>query len=169
MPSTILSASRRSLVLFGALLAVVGCAEDARPVVPLVSPTDPVTLRLAKAAERAANALDNISRIDQVRTPMPPPPNFVGVPQQMLQPVTLTWTGPVEQVAQQLAEKAGYTFDKTGAPPPVPITVALDVFERPIIQVLQDIGLQIGRRAEMVVDGQTRRVEIRYAPVEGLL
>ena len=54
-----------------------------------------------------------------------------------------------------------------GAPPPVPPVVALDVENRPVIDILRDVGLQLGSRADIRVDSNRRMVELQYAPNTG--
>ncbi|NTU76206.1 MAG: DotD/TraH family lipoprotein, partial [Alphaproteobacteria bacterium] len=53
-----------------------------------------------------------------------------------------------------------------GSQPPVPLTVTVDVYQKPVIEVFRDIGLQVGQRADLSVDGQGGTVEISYAPVD---
>ena len=44
--------------------------------------------------------------------------------------------------------------------------VNVDVYQQPIMHVLRNIGLQIGRRADVAVDGPGGAIELRYAPGE---
>ena len=73
--------------------------------------------------------------------------------------------GPVEQITQTLANRASYDFSALGAGPPVPIVVSIDVENRPVIEVLRDIGLQMGKRADIRVDSGSRIVEIQYPKI----
>lgn len=47
----------------------------------------------------------------------------------------------------------------------MPLTVAVDVYQKPLIEVLRDIGLQAGTRADVAVDAQNGVIELSYAAV----
>lgn len=129
--------------------------------------SDPVSVRIAEAAERAAAALEIMSLVEQARSPVDVVPAIKNAPPELRQTVTVTWTGPVENITQLLAEVSGYKFATIGYQPPVPVVVNVNAIEQPVIDVLRDIGLQVGRVAEISVDAQTRVVEVRYAPISG--
>ena len=63
---------------------------------------------------------------------------------------------------------AGYAFQTIGMPPPVPVVVSIDVDNKPVIDVLRSIGLQLGVRGDVRVDGRRKMVEIHYAPSTGI-
>lgn len=138
---------------------------------PALAAPDTVTLRLAEAAEKAANSLDNISRIEQVRTPMAQPANadddIAGAPPELAEPVTITWTGPLERYMQAMASRAGYSFRTIGSPPPVPLTVAIDVHQQPLLNAIKSAALQVSGRADVVLDASRQSIEVRYAPTDG--
>jgi defect in organelle trafficking protein DotD len=147
-----------------AVLVLAGCSSS--PVSVATEP-DLVGTRIAQAAEKASVALDSISGIEQQRSPMPVPvADYSAAPQNMMQQITIRWTGPIEQIAQLMANQAGLQFRTQGRPPAVPLTVVVDVYEKPLIEVLRSIGLQAGQRADLNVDGQTGVIEIRYAPAD---
>jgi len=155
-----------SLSLLLVTATIVGCSY---PTTPVATEPDLVGVRIAQASEKAAQALDAISGIEQQRTPLiVAPDDYASVPPQMNEPITLRWTGPVEQIAQTLASRAGLRYLTRGQAPPVPITVVVDVYQQPLIEVLRSIGLQAGRRADIHVDGQMGILEMRYAPVDKL-
>ena len=81
--------------------------------------------------------------------------------------MTVNWVGPVEPIGKTLADRAGYGFVVVGAPPPVPVVVSLDVENAPVIDILRNVGLQLGQRADIKVDGTRKVVEVHYAPVTG--
>lgn len=157
-----------ALLLPLALLGLSGCegmgVSSSKPVVAtaVVAPADPAALRLAAAAEKAASALDDIARVETVRGPAAPAEDFSGAPQELLQPVTLRWSGPIEQVARLLAARAGYRFITLGKAPATPIVINLDVFDKPLLKVLRDVGIQAGERADLKVDPAARQVEVMY-------
>ncbi len=144
------------------LCLLVAACETAPISTPTVSPTDPASLRLAAAAEKAASALDAISRVEQVRGPDAPPDDFTGAPEELMEPVTLSWTGPMEPIVQMMALRAGYAFMVQGKAPPVPIVITLDVFDKPLLKVVRDIGLQAGERADIIVNPALKQMDLRY-------
>ncbi len=131
---------------------------------PRVTAPDPVEERLADAADQAAGALQTLAAIEQARTPTAPVPSVANAPAELRRLVTIDWVGPIAPIAERLAERAGYSFNTIGDAPTVPIVVTLRIQDRPLIDVLRDIGLQAGNRASLAVDANLRRVEVRYGP-----
>ncbi|MCD8571669.1 MAG: DotD/TraH family lipoprotein, partial [Alphaproteobacteria bacterium] len=60
--------------------------------------------------------------------------------------------------------KAGYQFQTVGDKPGTPVVVTINAVNQPVIEVLRDIGLQLGQRGDVRVDGSARIVEIHYPP-----
>ncbi|WP_301102362.1 DotD/TraH family lipoprotein [Propionivibrio sp.] len=148
------------------LLSLAGCAGDAK-VVPLATEPDLVGTRIAQAAEKASSALNAISGIEQQRGPaLPPVEDYSAAPPGLTQLITVKWTGPIEQIGQTLSSRAGFVFNTKGAQPPVPLTVAVDVYQKPLIEVLRDLGSQAGTRADVSVDAQNGVIELSYAAVD---
>jgi defect in organelle trafficking protein DotD len=133
---------------------------------PVATEPDLVSERIAKAAETASLSLNDISGIEQQRTPAPAPVDYTTASDAMIQPITLRWSGPAEQIVQTLSSRAGFSFRTKGNPPPVALTVTIDVYQQPIVEVLHSIGLQLGQRADLAVNGRTNVIEIRYAPAD---
>ncbi|MGE0109798.1 MAG: DotD/TraH family lipoprotein, partial [Bdellovibrionales bacterium] len=48
----------------------------------------------------------------------------------------------------------------------VPLVVNINVYQKPVIEVLRDLGLQLGRRADVTVNGERGLIELRYAAVD---
>jgi defect-in-organelle-trafficking protein DotD len=67
-----------------------------------------------------------------------------------------------------LADRASYSFVTIGNKPPTPLVVNVDVQNQPVIEVLRDIGLQMGVRSDVKVDAERRMIELHYAPVTGI-
>lgn len=165
-----------------AIILVLGCAgflaacdhtpsffssspSSSSDVTPIAAEPDIVTAKLEQAADKASHALDTIAGIEQQRAPASPPiEDYSGAPNNLTQPITIRWSGPIEQITKTLADHAGLRFRVKGSVPPVPLTVTVDAYEQPLIHVLRDIGLQAGQRADLAVDAQSGVVEIRYAP-----
>ena len=133
----------------------------------LVAEPDPVALRLSAAVDKASVALQTLASVEQARNPgvalqMPP-----SAPQELRRIVSVDWTGPIEPIARSLADRAGYQVQINGDRPPVPVVVSVVAREKSVIEVLRDVGLQAGQRADVVVDPDHHIVELNYAPVSG--
>lgn len=153
-----------ALMALGGVILLAAC-EQSTTVTPVATEPDIVTAKLEQAADKASQALDSIAGIEQQRSPVSPQiEDYTGAPPNLTQPITLRWSGPIEQIGKTLAERAGLRFRVKGSVPPVPLTVTVDVYQQPLIHVLRDIGLQAGQRADLAVDAQGGVVEIRYAP-----
>ncbi len=129
---------------------------------------DRVSLMMAQAADRASSALETLAAVEQSRSPGVAVSPIVDAPPELQRAITVSWTGPVEPIANKLAGRAGYSFQIVGAPPPVPAVVTVNVENEPVIEVLRSIGLQLGVRADLRIDDASRTVEIHYAPVTGV-
>ncbi|MEA1938878.1 MAG: DotD/TraH family lipoprotein [Pseudomonadota bacterium] len=147
------------LALVPALLG--GCAADKGRELAVLEP-DPITLRLAEAADKASAALQTLAMVEQARTEIINIPVVDEAPDELTRPVSITWVGPIEPVAKRLAERVGYGFNCIGATPTIPVVINIDALQVPVIEVLRDIGLQAGSRAELAVDAQNEMVEVRY-------
>ncbi len=156
----------RSLLLL-AFSALVLSACDQPTITPVATEPDIVTVKLAQAADKASRALDSIAGIEQQRSPATPPvEDYSGAPSNLMQPVTIRWSGDIQPIAKVLAERAGLRFRVKGNVPPIPLTVNIDAYQQPILHILHDIGLQAGHRADLAVDGASGAVELRYAPAD---
>jgi defect-in-organelle-trafficking protein DotD len=165
----LMSTTAKFFSLLGCLALFAGCddlSSGGASVTPVAAEPDIVTVKLAQAADKASQALDSIAGIEQQRGPTPPIDDFNSAPSNLMQPVTLRWSGPIEPVTRTLAERAGLKFHVKGSVPPVPLTVNVDVYEQPILHVLRDIGLQAGHRADLAVDAANGIIEVRYAPAD---
>lgn len=161
-----------SLGFLACLFSAGGCASsnqnfsDSHP--QLVASPDAVSAMLADAADRASRSLEKLAAVENARTPGAALAPTNNAPPELSRAVTVSWVGPVEPIAKAMAERAGYNFMPVGAPPPTPVVVSLDAENKPVIDVLRDIGVQLGMRGDIKVDGQQRVVELHYPPNAGL-
>ena len=162
----IASISRKSVLCAAVLGGLVACSPVARIDHPqMVAAPDRVSSMLAEAADKASNALQTLASIEQAKAP---PANLAPIdnaPPELRRAVTVSWTGPVDTITQTLADRASYLFRVYGDMPPVPVVVNIDTENRPIVEVLRDIGLQLGERGDVRVDTVRRTIELHYAPV----
>lgn len=160
------------LPLVCALVLVAGCESmsnvysDGAP--QMVAEPDKVSSMLADAADRASNALETLAAVEYARSPGVAVSPISDAPPELRRAITVNWVGPVEPIAKTLADRAGYGFLVIGNPPPIAIIVSIDAQNRPVIDVLRDLGLQLGMRADIRVDGASKMVEVHYAPNTGV-
>lgn len=134
----------------------------------LVASPDNVSSMLADAAERASKALETLAAVEYSRTPTVDIAPVNNAPTELRRAITVNWIGPAETITKTLADRAGYSFMAIGNTPPVPIVVAIDATNTPIIDVLRDVGLQLGTRGDVRVDSSQKIVEIHYPPNTGV-
>ena len=158
----------RHLVLACIMLSATGCSrfpwEGGSPH-PVVATPDSVAVKLADAADKAANALQSLSAVEQVRTPAPTAPAGPTPTDGLENRMSVDWTGPVEPLLTRLAARSAYTFRAIGQAPAVPMTVKVDTKNQPVYETLRDVGLQLGSRGSLVVDASRQTVELNYGPV----
>ena len=129
---------------------------------------DRVSLLLAEAADKASNALETLAAVEQAKSPGASVQPVSNAPKELLRAMTITWLGPADGLLKRAADRAGYTYITIGDEPPLPLTVNIDAENKTVIDILRDVGLQLGVRADVKVDSNQRMVELHYAPVTGL-
>ena len=161
--------NRKAFVLsvISVLLILAACTPR-RVEQQLVVESDPVSLRLAAAADRASTALQTLASIEQVRTPGASIESANDdIPQELRRTMSLEWSGPIEPLLRRLADRAGYRLQLNGNRPAVPIIISVSSREKSVVEMLRDVGLQSGKRADVVIDVQNKVVELDYAPIFG--
>ncbi len=156
------------LFLVSACSAPTGPEDFSNAHPQLVAQPDSVSAMLAEAADRAANSLQTLAAVEHARTPKATAGPVGDAPLELRRAITVNWVGPVETITRTLADRAGYNFMAVGNAPPVPVVVSLDIENKPVIEVLRDIGLQLGMRGDIRVDGPGGIVELHYPPNTGL-
>jgi len=170
--------TRSSAVLFAifALFMLSGCEsvnalgeklsgkkEVTSPPPQLVAAPDSVSAMLADAADRTASALETLAAVEQHRAPGIAAPSVQNASRSLQTPISVNWTGPVEALASALADRTGYRFAVLGEEPAIPVVISVNSTHTPAIEVLRDIGLQMGRRADLRVDSPRKAIEIHYS------
>lgn len=151
----------------GLALLLTACTPYQKVDQQLVVSPDPVGLRLASAVDKASAALATLASVEQARNPAVTIQSVPYAPQELRRTVSVKWVGAIEPIARQLADRAGYRFQASGDVPPAPLVVSVDAREKSVVEVLRDIGLQAGTRADISVDPDSKLVELNYAPVSG--
>ena len=156
--------NHKSLLLSAACgLILAGCAQNppGRPQV-LANP-DKISALLADAADRASASLETLAAIESQKRDVAASPQISSVPPELKRGITVNWIGPVGPIAEKLASRASYTYKVFGSEPASPVVVSIDAENQPLVEVLRDIGLQLGQNAELHVNAAEKIVEIRYA------
>lgn len=130
---------------------------------------DNVSVQLALAAKKASEAIIELAEVEKVRTPTTVAPIVENAPRLLRQPMSITWNGPLNTIAEKIADRAMYGFVELGSPSPVAILVQVDAIETPLVDILRNISLQAGSRANIVVDIENRNIEVHYAEIEQML
>jgi defect in organelle trafficking protein DotD len=134
----------------------------------VVASPDKVSLMLAEAADKASSALETLAAVEQSKAPAVAVQPIHNAPPELTRAMTVSWIGPAEELLQKLADRASYTYINVGDVPPSPLTVSVDVENMPVIDILRDVGLQLGMRGDVKVDSTRRMIELHYAPVTGM-
>lgn len=134
----------------------------------IVASPDTVSAMLAESADRASNALETLASVEKARTPGTEMSPIADVPTELRRTITVDWVGPIEPIAKTLADRAGYGFLVLGNEPSIPVVVSIDAENTRVVDVLRDLGLQLGMRGDVKVDARSRMVEIYYSPNSGL-
>ena len=157
-----------ALGISGFTLSACGTGKSFNQKTPqLVAEPDNVSAMLADAATRATSALETLAAVEHGRGPAIAAAPIGDAPVELRRAISVNWVGPAEQITQMLAERASYNFLTVGVPPSIPTIVSIDVENKPVIEVLRDIGLQLGIRADIRVDANSKVVEMHYSPNTG--
>lgn len=162
---------RRVMMAAVAAGFVVGCVTDGGLEAPGpqgggqgAGEPDLAEIRLVAAALRAEEALSGLRRALAADRPLAETAAPRLVPEALGRRVSLDWTGPLETLAERLADEAGYRFETSGAGPVRPLIVDIDVVARPLIAVMRDAGIQAGTAGLLVVDATRDVVRLDWAP-----
>ncbi len=157
-----------SLLSVGAVaVSLSACTMPTKVDQQLVAEPDPISLRLASAVDRASAALQTLASVEQARNPGVAVQSVPYAPQELRRTMSVNWVGPIEPIARSLADRAGYELRISGDVPPVPVVVTVMAKQKSVVEVLRDVGLQAGQRADIAVDPERKVVELNYAPVSG--
>ena len=80
----------------------------------------------------------------------------------LAQEISFRWSGPVGPAVKALAQQCGLTFVEIGRPPAEPPLVNVNVFERPVIEILEGIGGQVGSSVELKVMSGFHEIQLIY-------
>ncbi|WP_162878149.1 DotD/TraH family lipoprotein [Trinickia diaoshuihuensis] len=128
-----------------------GCATQSEPADPTGRMLDS---QLNDSAHRIDTLLGDISRAGGISAVAP----RSGVVLVAGDFITVRWNGDAPEVLRKIAEAKGLKFSVAGKPIASPI--AIDATNTDFVSVLENIGTQLGARADVVL--KTDSLELRY-------
>lgn len=137
------------------LMVITGCASQP-PVAPASQPNS-VDILISDHGRRVADATERMVR-GLPKADAAPAVGSLSVDN----PISMKWFGPVEPALAGLAAANGYGFAVIGKPPANPIIISASADASLWSDAIRGIGLQLGRRAEVVLDIGNKRVELHY-------
>ena len=156
---------RAVLIAFGFLA---GCAGSDQPEPGRAMPKENRLLTsLVAAADRAVSAREQLSLVEQAKTPPADinRPSQKGLSTALRRQVSMAWSGPIAPIVHRLASEAGFAIEIFGAPPAAAIIVDIRVDREELHTILENVGLQAGSRADVVIDTRRKVIELHYATV----
>jgi defect in organelle trafficking protein DotD len=153
------------ILLFAVLIS--GCSSSTQEVAYIKN--DNVSVQLTIAAQKASNAILELAEVEKVRTPTTAAPIIEDAPRLLRQPMSIKWNGPIGPMAEKIAERAMYGFAEFGNGSTIPVLVQVDAVETPLVDILKNIGLQAGARANIIIDVENRNIEVHYVEVQETL
>lgn len=143
------------VALFIAVSGVAGCASQ--PPVAVDQTGRMLDTQLNESAQKIDRLLGDISRAGGLSS-VAPKTGTVVLKGDL---VTVQWQGDAPEVLRKLADAKGLKFSVLGRAVPVPISI--DATNQSFIDVLQNIGTQLGGRADVVL--KTDALEIHYRAI----
>lgn len=150
------------LALAALVSLIAACAQQAKPTAPLI---DPAEAQLVSAAQDVRTSLRHLAEAEQysVMGRRPGAPELAPDVPGLDDVISLPWNGPLEQVVVRLASVGHYDVYFAGKAPAIPILVSLGSTPTKASQLLYDVGLQAGARADIVVDPARHKLGVVYA------
>jgi len=143
----------------GIAAILAGCGEVSPVPADVATTGMPNTdLALQRSMGEVDAALAELNRLP-VKPNGPPPPVVSG---ELDRPVTLAWTGPLDDGVKTLADRVGYRLSVNGPPPANPIAVSVNLTDATALAAFQAFGAAAGSAATIVVDQQHQLVEVDY-------
>ncbi|WP_310699895.1 DotD/TraH family lipoprotein [Burkholderia multivorans] len=117
--------------------------------------------RSAKSIQESLAMLAESEQYEKMKLKPHEPRIYAQIPG-MEKVVTMPWQGTLEQATSKLASFCDYEVKFMGKPPALPILVQIGNDPATVSDLLRNLGIQAGSRADIVVDATQRIVEVRY-------
>lgn len=159
------SHSRKAVLSTLGLVAMALLSGCVAPPPPGPAPDAEVMAKLASYSERASISMQRLASLKVSnavtviqRTPAPPGLEV---------PVSITWSGPVDQLVQKISELTGYQYGGVLGNSKTPVLVSMAVVDHTAFTVLADAAAQIGSAADIVIHPDTKKMFVKYPPATG--
>lgn len=164
--------TKRTRLLLGTLctglvvaaFGLAGCANE-KILRPAESATTvPVSVRIAQSSEQIERLLSEMVMIERSRTgagDFKPPSEVLPADDPLQKRSTLIWTGDARIVVKRIADMAGLELTISGKSPTT-LMVSLDAQDRPLANILESVGVQLGANADLVYKRADGLIELRY-------
>ena len=154
------------LIMVASIMSVsaMGCAHTTPE--PVKSEAPSVVDDFQKSADKIHGELVKLTRVQQQKnSEMLQKAKIASVPEEgpLSEPITLSWSGPIEQAVGMIAEIIGYDYETTGSRKMRDKIVSIDVIDEPIFKVLEDIGWQAGEKIGVIVNQGKKAIMVAYA------
>lgn len=156
--------SKLVLVSATAALSVLmgGCATTTPPSAPGADAA--VLEKLSDYAQKSSLSMQRLAAIQIDRSGAQPVE--LKVPKGLEKPISITWTGPIEQLVKKVAEMTNYSYEGVlGGKPANAVHVSVSVTNMTAFHVLADAGAQAGVAADIIIRPEQRKVAVKYPPV----
>jgi len=78
----------------------------------------------------------------------------------------IDWTGPIAPLVHKISQMCDYRMKVLGNEPAIPIIVTINAKNSVLADILQNAGLQAGKRAQLMISPKDKVVELRYIEAE---
>lgn len=152
--------NKKLLLAVAAAASLAGCAHQTQAPAPESADVS-VLKKLDEYAERSSLTMQRLAALQIDRSGLAPVE--LKAPAGLDVPVSITWTGPVEQLVKKVAEMTGYTYEGVlGRKPATPVNVSISVTNMSAFQVLADAGAQAGIGADIVIRPDLKKLAVKY-------
>ncbi len=156
---------KTKLIIAAACMAALGgCATKPTPVAA-PGPDAAILEKLADYAQKSSISMQRLAAIQMDRAGNAPVVELKA-PEGLDKPISITWTGPIEQLVKKVAEMTGYQYEGVlGNKPANAVHVSVSVTNTAAFNVLADAGAQAGVTADIIIRPEQKLVAIKYPPV----
>lgn len=152
--------NKKLLLAVVATASLAGCATQMPAPAPESADVG-VLKKLDEYAERSSLTMQRLAAMKIDRSGMAPVD--LKAPPGLDVPVSITWTGPIEQLVKKMAEITGYSYEGVlGSRPAAPVNVSISVNKMSAFQVLADAGAQAGLGADIIIRPDLKKLAVKY-------
>ncbi|MDB6096378.1 MAG: dotD [Francisellaceae bacterium] len=133
--------------------------KDSQP----LTPNQSIEKQLTETASSIEKSLNILAAAQETQSaPLLFTPPLVTPEGGMGGTIDIDWTGPIAPLVHKLGELTHYRVKLLGQEPAIPIIVSITAKNAIIAEVLQNAGLQAGKKAQLLVFPDSKVIEIRY-------